>query len=93
MSDRHLHPVNPPATTAVNDIARRQMLLTAVGTLVDHEPPLVDSDDLRLALLSERVGEVGAAYWRGHVDIEGELMKVAATAVAWLLAIERERAR
>jgi hypothetical protein len=82
--------VNPPG---VDDFARRSILLASIGQLADHEPPLVDSDDLRLALLTERVGEVGAAYWRAHTDIEGELQRVAATALAWLETIERQRAR
>jgi hypothetical protein len=90
---RHLHGVKPPATSRTNDLARRQMLFAAVGQLIDTEPPLVDADDLRLALLTERVGEVGACYWRAHRDLEGELQKVMATAGAWLEAIERGRAR
>jgi hypothetical protein len=85
-------PVEAPRPST-NDMARRGMLLASIGQLADHQPPLVDADDLRLALLSERVGEVGAAYWRGHTDIEGELQKVAATALAWLEAIQRDRAR
>ena len=93
MTDRHLHPVNAPRSTPVDDMARRSLLLASIGQLADHQPPLVDADDLRLALLTERVGEVGAAYWRGMNAIEDELQKAAATILAWLEAIERDRAR
>jgi hypothetical protein len=69
------------------------MLQASIGQLADAQPPLVDSDDLRLALLTERVGDVGAAYWRGATAIEDELQLVAATVLAWLESIERDRAR
>jgi hypothetical protein len=65
---------------STDDTARRALLLASIGQLADAQPPLVDADDLRLALLTERVGDVGAAYWRGMADIEGELQKLAATA-------------
>lgn len=93
---RRIDGPKPPSVTRSNptdDFARRSILLAQFGALADVEPPLVDSDDLRLALLTERCGEVASAYWRGHTDIEGELQKVAATALAWLEAILRERAR
>jgi len=95
MTDRNvtrLHP-DPPASLPENDLSRRVALQQAAVSLLDHEPKLVDSDDTRMALLQERVGEVGAAYWRGHVDIDVELLKVWATAQAWLEHIECERAR
>jgi hypothetical protein len=75
------------------DLARRAMLQASIGQLADAQPPLVDSDDLRLALLTERVGDVGAAYWRGMNALEDELQKAAATILAWLECIERDRAR
>jgi hypothetical protein len=67
-----------------NDVARRVALQQTVAAMLPFEPKLVDGDDARLALLIERVGEVGAAYWRGHTDIDGELLKVWASVQAWL---------
>jgi hypothetical protein len=94
MKDRHhLRTVNPPTTLPENDMARRGILLAAIGSLVDNEPGWADTDDMRSALLQSRTGDVAHAYLCAHVDIEGELMKVAATALAWLEAIQRERAR
>lgn len=90
----HLHPVNaPPAESTTDMVARRVAIQQAVVSLLDHEPPTVNTDDARLALLTERVGEVGAVYWRGHTDIEGELLRVCATAQKWLEDLARERAR
>lgn len=76
-----------------NQAARRSLLNAHLWTLVEHEPAWSTLDDQRLALLCERVGEVAAAYNRGHTDIEGELHRVAATALAWLDMLGRERAR
>jgi hypothetical protein len=94
VKDRHhLRTVNPPTTLPENDTSRRAMLLAAIGSLVDDEPGWANTDDMRSNLLSSRTGDVAHAYLCAHTDIEGELMKVAATALAWLEAIQRERAR
>lgn len=76
-----------------NQASRRAVLNGHLWALVDHEPSWAAEDDQRLALLCERVGDVAAAYNRGHTDIEGELHKVAATALAWLDKLGREATR
>ena len=76
-----------------NTAARRSLLNAHLWQLVDHEPAWATADDERLALLCERIGDVAGAYLRGHTDIEGEIQKVAATALAWLDALGQERAR
>ena len=76
-----------------NTAARRSVLNAHLWQMVDHEPSWASEDDQRLALLCERVGDVAAAYNRGHTDLEGELQQVASTALAWLEARMREAAR
>jgi hypothetical protein len=90
---KHLRPVNPPATLGENDVARRVMLQQTVAAMLPHEPTVVESDADRLALLIDRVGDVGAAYLHAHTDIDGELLRVWATVQAWLETRVREAAR
>ena len=74
------------------DIARRVALQHTVAEMLPHEPAWAQSDDARLALLTERIGDVAAAYNRGHACIEDEVLKVWATAQAWLEARQRDSA-
>lgn len=75
------------------DLAQRAALTNHLFALMEHEPAWASSDGERLFLLTERLGDVAAAFNRGHTDIDAEMQKVAATALSWLMARERERAR
>jgi hypothetical protein len=85
-------PAEPPELST-NDVNRRVAVHTAADSLVPHEPKWAQSDGDRLALLMERVGDVAAAYGRAHTDIDGEVLKVIATAQAWAEARLRDKAR
>ena len=72
-------------TAGVTDIhrnARRNMLNAAVWSLVDTER--VEPDHDRLITLGARLGEVCDAWRFGHRDLDGELLKLAATALAFV---------
>jgi hypothetical protein len=63
---------------------RRALINGAAWSLAGHEPADVHTDADRLARLVEQVGDVAAAYLHGHTDLDGELLRVAAVAVAWV---------
>lgn len=86
---KHLRPV---PDTSVNDLSRRVMLQQTVAAMLPHEPKWAMSDGDRLALLTERLGDVAAAYGRGHTSVEDELLKVWATCQCWLEARSRDSA-
>lgn len=75
-----------------DDTARRVSILQAVAAGADKQPAWATSDEQRLALLTERLGDLGGAVLRGHTAPEHELVRLAATAVAWLERIEAGRA-
>lgn len=52
------------------------------------------ADNIRLAILTEEVGEVARAIIEGDAEnLREELVQVAACAVAWIEAIDSERER
>lgn len=92
---RHLRPsrASAPAGPSANELAIRVALTQTVGAMVAHEPTWASSDGERLALLAERVGDVAAAFNHAHTDIDGAVLKVCVTALAWAEARAREAAR
>ena len=61
----------------------RHIALRSSGALEHIASDRGCPDELKLAALVEEVGEVARAYHDGH-DLTGELVHVAAVAVAWL---------
>lgn len=99
MSDRNLHHLRPaeparldlrrhPEQTlpalSENDVARRVMVQQQVAAMIPHEPPNVTTDPDRLALLQSRLGDIADAFLYGHKDIDGEVLRLVASAQAWV---------
>jgi hypothetical protein len=74
-------------------MARRGILLAAIGVQADAQPRWAHTETDLLKVLSERLGDVWAAHNNAHTDIEGELQRLAGTALALMERLERERAR
>jgi predicted secreted protein len=77
----------------MNVMARRVMVANAVVSLIPGENLAVNDYDDRLARLTEHLGALGYAHRTGCADVADELLKVAATAFAWIDQIGSETAR
>lgn len=75
----------------------RGFIATVLWHHVDSEPPPprdeTNLDAWYLARLTERLGDVGACYHRGHRDITDDVQLLVSTGLAWLERAERERQR
>jgi hypothetical protein len=70
----------------------RPTIAAAMWAAADHQPSWCEFDSDRLALLTERLGDVAAAYSRGHANVEDEILKLLGTAAAWMEHLESARA-
>lgn len=74
----------------INEYSRRAMLNAALWSLVGTERDEPDHD--RIVTLGDRFGDVCAAWRFGHKDIDGELLQLAATALAMVASHSRDDA-
>lgn len=74
------------APRAADTRLRRGTLSWRLWQQVDLEPDDIRTDADRLIRLMARLGEASVAYDSAHTDIDGEIMAVAVTALAWLEA-------
>lgn len=66
------------------DRSGRAVIFAGVGSLMDTERD--GTDEERIVYLGSRLGEVCDAWRYGNTDIDGELMLLAATALAMVEA-------
>jgi hypothetical protein len=89
MTDRHLHPVNPPLSE--NDTARGVALMHRLLARVPLEQSHSDADHIIRAV--RRLGEIADAFEFGHTCIDGEVEDAIVSLLRWRLDREREAAR
>lgn len=73
-----------------NARSRRAVLNAGLWSLVDTDR--VEPDAEHIITLLSRMGDIADAYRFGHTDISDEMLKVAASALAFVEAREQERA-
>jgi hypothetical protein len=87
-------------STDRNTMARRVMVANALVSLIPGERAAVratndfaGNDPAWHARLGRHMGDVADALAYGNTPIEDELLKLAASAMAWLDEIQQEKAR
>lgn len=80
--------------TNTNQMARRVCAANAVVSLIPTEHQICGtSDDVWLARMTERLGDIGHAYRTGTTDITDETLKLAATVMGFLDYLGEQKAR
>lgn len=77
-----------------NQMARRVTVANAVVSLIPTEHNICGtSDDLWIARMTERMGDIGYAYRTGTQDIADEALKLAATVMGFIDHLGEQAAR
>jgi hypothetical protein len=82
------------AVQRTNQMARRVTVANAVVSLIPTERTICGTnDDVWIARMTERMGDIGHAYRTGTTDIADEALKLAATVMGFIDHLGEEAAR